>query len=80
MTSEEQEAGSRKYYAQWVMRLSTGRFALYNRSDGQGSLALAKIGTWEELQPLVVEPAAIQYLTALPLRTVPELDLSDFTL
>lgn len=67
MTDDEQEATSIKYNVARIVKLSTGRFALFHPFDNDRGMPLRTIGTIEELAPLIPSSEEITlYLDKLP--------------
>lgn len=52
MTPDEQEAESVKYNVARIVRLSSGNFAFFSHYN-EGTINLIRIGTLEEIAPLI---------------------------
>lgn len=72
MTDEELEARSGKYNCDRIIRLSTGRFALFSPWSNREGIPLVVIGELEELGPLIHSTNQIDELTG-PVE-LPEID------
>lgn len=84
-SADEREAQHLRYFAQHIMRLSSGQFALYSMFTNEVGLKCVAIGTLAELEPFIVVPSPQTYQTRTiverPVRPLPaafddlELDL-----
>jgi len=81
-TDDELEAGSVKYNVARIVRLSSGRFALFSHYRA-GALDLIKVGTIEEIAPHIPSADACSYTEPRPAREkskLTTLDLADLGL
>jgi hypothetical protein len=60
MTDEEIEAANTKYWTSGIVRLSSGRYAIFDPFTNDDGMPLRAIGTLAELEPLIPLASDVQ--------------------